>query len=272
MYLTENKRQSHGKISLFILPFTIVACGGSTNENVIIEKEIDSIVEVSSAFTTVEFEASDGLLVSGNLYETGNEGSESIVLCHQATFNKFEYDGVAERLVELGFNCLAIDQRSGGPIGSYQNETTLRALEQDKGIDYLDAIPDITAGVNYLSDKFQQPVILWGSIYSSTLVLYEAAKNENVKAVVSFSPGDYFADTLGSLVPIYADFQKPFFLTSASWESEQTSAIIAGKELIGGQVQFIPEKSGHHGSRALWLNQIGGEEYWNAIEEWLSQF
>ena len=260
------------KYTLLFLPLSLIACGDNSNDDVVIEKEIDTIIEVSSAFETVEFEATDGMIVTGNLYETGDESAQSIVLCHQATFNKFEYDGIAERLVELGFNCLAIDQRSGGPIGSYQNETTLRALEQDKGIDYLDAIPDINAGVTYLSDRYGQPVILWGSSYSSTLVLYEAANNENVQAVVSFSPGDYFADTLGSLVPLYENFDKPFFLTSASWEAEQTSAIIAGKELKDGQVQFIPEESGHHGSRALWINQIGGEEYWDAIESWLSQF
>ena len=71
----------------------------------------------------------DSLTISANLYETGKE-NPVIVLCHQANYNKFEYAGIAEVLNEKGFNCLAIDQRYGGPIANQQNETALEASKK----------------------------------------------------------------------------------------------------------------------------------------------
>ncbi len=241
------------------------------------EKECDETVVdtdsslLATAFQPVSFSSGDGLQITANLYETTVEAARPIVLCHQARFNKFEYAGVAEELNKLGFHCLAIDQRSGGPIGNMPNGTNLAAQEKGLGTDYLDAIGDIHAAVEYMSGKYNQPVILWGSSYSSTLVLYEATKNENVSAVVSFSPGDYFADSLGSLVPLLAVCPKPMFLTSGSWEVEGVSQLIAGKALSANQVQFVPKGDGYHGSMALWPGQEGGEEYWEAITSWLGQ-
>ena len=214
--------------------------------------------------------AEDGLSVAAHWYESPDPKG-TIVLCHQARFNKFEYTGVAERLNELGWNCLAIDQRSGGPIGDQPNETVLNALEQEKGTDFLDAIPDIHAAVKFAADQNGAPVVLWGSSYSSTLVLYEALSNDKVTAVVSFSPGDYFADTLGSLQEKMAGFEKPMFITCAKNEIEWTQPIMANMELSDNQIFFEPEGAGHHGSRALWPHQDGGEEYWNAVEAFLAK-
>jgi hypothetical protein len=141
-------------------------------------------------------------------------------------------------------------------------------MEQGLGVDYLDAIPDITAAVNYAYDHSGQEIILWGSSYSSTLVLWESIGNEKVKAVVSFSPGDYFPE-LGSLTDSITHLDKPFFITSADFEIEGTSQLLQKVEFGENQIQFKPEGRGHHGSRALWNNQFNGEQYWSAIEEWL---
>ena len=75
---------------------------------------------------------------------------------------------------------MAIDQRSGGPIADQANETNQRALAKGLNVDYLDAIPDIKAAISYASNRYNKKVILWGSSYSSTLVLWEALSNENV--------------------------------------------------------------------------------------------
>jgi dienelactone hydrolase len=254
---------------LLMIPF-LISCGGEESDAIEDENaDIDTLIEgETNDYETVEFQTVDGLTVSGNLYEI-EDPKKVILLCHQARFNKFEYEGIAQRLNEIGYTCLAIDQRSGGPIANQVNETNLRAKEKGMGVDYLDAREDIKSGIEYLQDKYNSKVIIWGSSYSSTLVLYEAASNDAVEAVVSFSPGNYFADTLGSLVPIYADFSKPMFLTSGKWEAAQVTEIVEGKEMESNQIQFIPEADGHHGSRALWDNQDGGEEYWDAITEWL---
>ena len=192
-------------------------------------------------------------------------------MCHQARFNKFEYEGIAQRLNELGFNCIAIDQRSGGPIANMPNETTLAAIEAGKPTDFLDAEQDIVASVNYAAERYNQPVILWGSSYSSTLVLYVGIEHDSVSAVVSFSPGNYFVEERGSLIESLADFDKPLFVTSSKQEATGITALISEMELNKNQVHFEPEGNGHHGSRALWNHQDGGEEYWSAVESFLDR-
>ena len=218
----------------------------------------------------VEFYSLDSLKVSAHLYQI-DDSSPFILLCHQAWFNKFEYAGIAERLNKMGFNCMAIDQRSGGPIGDKQNLTHSRARELNKGVDYIDAEPDIKAAILYLNIKFNSEVILWGSSYSSTLALYLAAEMDEVSAVLSFSPGNYMADKKGSLIDVLSDFEKPMFLTSSKYEAKALSELLSKHKLTKNQIQFVPEENGYHGSRALWINQTGGEEYWLAVELFLKQ-
>lgn len=260
-------------LSILTLNFFLFSCGGEQDASDEAGSD-ESSSTVESVETdgpqAISFESEDGLEVSANLYEI-DESSQVIVLCHQARFNKYEYAGIAERLNELGFNCMAIDQRSGGPIAEQQNETNNRAQEQGLGVDYLDAIQDISAAVDFASDKYGQDVILWGSSYSSTLVLWEALSNEKVKAVVSFSPGDYFT-SLGSLTDSLTNLSIPCFLTAADFEIEGPGGLnsLTSKMTLGeNQTIFAPDSNGHHGSRALWPNQFGGEQYWNAITPWL---
>ncbi|NOY50236.1 MAG: hypothetical protein GXO88_06725 [Chlorobi bacterium] len=218
----------------------------------------------------VEFPSRDGLLISANVYEI-SDGAPVILLCHQARFNKFEYAGIARELNKLGFNCIAIDQRSGGPISNQPNETNLRARKAGKPTSYLDAEQDILAAIDYVSDRYEKPLILWGSSYSSTLALYIAASNDKVSAAVSFSPGNYFADKKGSLIDILSTFKKPMFITSSKEEIKYIDELLRKMTLNDKQVHFKPEGKGYHGSRSLWQGMVGGEEYWNAIRSFLEK-
>lgn len=217
----------------------------------------------------VTFPSLDSILISANIYEINND-SPVILLCHQALFNKFEYDGIAQKLNERGFNCIAIDQRSGGPISSMPNETAIRAYENGRPMNYLDAEKDIIAAINYAHDKYNKPIILWGSSYSSTLALYIAIENEMVSSVISFSPGDYFSGIKGSLVQKLPDFNKPMFITSSKQEAPAVKEMLKDMILKNNQIHFVPEGDGYHGSRALWAHQIGGDEYWRAIDKFLN--
>ena len=133
------------------------------------------------------------------------------------------------------------------------------------------AEPDLKAGVEYLYKKYNKPVILWGSSYSSSLALFVSAGNKNVKAVIAFSPGDYFGEAKASLSTIIPRLKKPFFITSSKQEATALSELTEGTKLDAHHIQFIPEGDGFHGSRALWEGQKGGEEYWNALIEFLNQ-
>jgi len=260
--------------TFLLVLLSILVITSCENTSTTTEEQEETIIKEETStnedFESIEFPSLDSLMISANLYEVGPD-APTIILCHQARFNKFEYAGIAPKLKQKGFNCLAIDQRSGGPIVTYPNETTLRATQAGKPTDYLDAEQDIKAAVAYAYQKYQQPVILWGSSYSSTLVLYLAVESDKVQAVVSFSPGNYFANQKGDLVALLSDFDKPFFLTSSKREAAEVATLIADKELNEKQVQFQPSTNGFHGSRALWAHQPGGEEYWTAIDAFLAK-
>lgn len=251
---------------LLLMAVSLLSCQQKSKVDDATKAQVEEKIEFPKL---VEFPSVDSLMITAHLYQI-DEKSPFILLCHQARFNKFEYAATAERLNQMGFNCMAIDQRSGGPIGSTQNETYLRAVKANKGTDYVDAEVDIVAALNFINANYSEKVILWGSSYSSTLALYLAAEREDISAVISFSPGNYLADVKGSLIEKLEAFDKPMFLTSSKSEAKYVEALLEKHKLQEKQVQFVPEGPGHHGSRALWKNQQGGEEYWKAITEFLN--
>ena len=218
----------------------------------------------------IQFPSLDSLLVTANLYHR-SDSSPVIVLCHQARYNKYEYNGIAKSLWEKGYNCIAIDQRSGGPIVETFNETMELAKSKGKPVDFLDAEQDIIAAVNFAAKKYGRKIILWGSSYSSTLALYIAIQNENVEAVVSFSPGDYFVKEKGALTEKLATFSKPMFVTSSKEEEKELTQMLSKMKLNEKQTQFVPSSEGQHGSRALWKTYEHQLEYWKAINDFLEK-
>lgn len=216
----------------------------------------------------VTFMAKDGLEVIGSLYEVGSD-KPVILLCHQAGYNKYEYADIAPKLNEMGYNALAIDQRSGGTFAEKENETFKSASIKGIGTEFLDAEQDMTAAIDYLYNRYNQKVILWGSSYSSSLALFIGKENDKVKAVISFSPGDYFGNAKVSLSTIFQSIDKPFWVTSSKEEATTLAVLVKGAKLSKSQSQFIPKQDGYHGSRALWEGQEGGDEYWTSLIDFL---
>lgn len=254
---------------LCFLTVLFFSCTKSHDDSV---KECDDKIAEkaeSPVFQKIEFPSKDSLPVTANLY-LASDSNSVIVLCHQARYNKFEYSGIARTLQAKGFNCLAIDQRSGGGLIEEFNETNLAAVKKKLPVDFLDAKKDIEAAIEFASQKFGKKVILWGSSYSSALALHIACENENVKAVICFSPGDYFDKELGSVVKKMNACSKPMFLTSSREESVELTKMLEPLKLKNGLYQFIPDSAGLHGSRALWRTSPNNEEYWKAINNFLS--
>jgi len=218
----------------------------------------------------VEFPSKDGVMISAHVYEI-DKNAPVILLCHQARYNKYEYMDIAPKLNAKGFNCVAIDQRSGGELRGHQNITHNNAVKQNKPTEYLNAEQDIRAAIDYVYNKYHKPIILWGSSYSSTLALYIASENEKIAAVISFSPGNYFADKKGSLIEKMEYFSKPMFVTSSKKEAAGITKLLHKMRMNSKQIQFIPSGNGYHGSKALWEGQKGGEEYWKAIDAFLEK-
>jgi dienelactone hydrolase len=215
----------------------------------------------------ISFQSLDGLVISGNSYFQ-NDSLPCILLCHQAGYSKDEYKETAPKFEALGFNCLAIDQRSGDEVNGIKNETAERAKQQGKPTSYLDAEQDIRAALNYLYEQTKKPIILVGSSYSAGLVLKIATGNPLVKAVIAFSPGEYYGDKL-HLAESIKTLDKPVFITSAKSESKDAKVIfdaIASKQ----KTFFEPVSPGVHASRCLWETTDDYKEYWTAVEKFLA--
>ena len=60
------------------------------------------------------------------------------------------------------------------------------------------------------------------------------------------------------------------FITSSKEEIKYIDELVSKMDMNHNQVHFKPEGKGYHGSRSLWQNMPGGEEYWVAIKGFLS--
>jgi len=224
---------------------------------------------------TITFPSEDGLLITADVYAPHLDKQTSvIVLFHQAGSSRGEYSEIAPRLNSSGFNCIAVDQRSGGESRGVENETVKRADEKGLDTHYNHALPDMIAALNYArSDLAKGRVISWGSSYSAALVLKLAGEHpELADATVSFSPGEYFPVSGKTWVEDSAKkIQTPVFITSAKHETEEWSSIFNAIP-SRGKTRFIPEGDGKHGSRALWKQYPDSASYWSALTEFLKQF
>jgi len=231
------------------------------------------ILSVTSlpAMETVTFPAADGLAVTADLYLAHDRGAPFIILFHQAGNSRGEYLDIAPRLNALGFNALAVDQRSGGAAKGVRNETAALARTQGKRGGYLDALPDMEAAIAWArsSGRAAGKLIIWGSSYSASLVLKLAGERPGAcDAVLAFSPGEYFSGS-DFIAKSARGIVVPAFITSAPGEHGDWAGIF---EAIPSAAKrsFLPER-GVHGSSALWSSTTGNQAYWKAVEAFLAE-
>lgn len=194
-----------------------------------------------------------------------------VILFHQAGFSRGEYIETADKFLELGFNCMAIDQRSGDQVNGVINETYKLAKEKNLPTEYMDAMPDIEAAVDFVRDSFEPDALyILGSSYSSVLSIIYAAQNPDaVDGVLAFSPGEYFAYDERAVADYASELMTPIFITSAKNEYENWKGIYNAIP-EGDKIKFIPEVESIHGSRALWESTEGNKECWKAVKRFLN--
>ena len=225
------------------------------------------------AVEAISFAASDRVQVFADYYSAGSKAKPLILLFHQAGSNRGEYATIAPMLVTLGFNALAIDQRSGGNAWNRTNETVKRL---GKSTDYGEALLDLEAALRWAKSSGETgPIILWGSSYSASLVFLLAAEHRvDIKALLAFSPGEYLhgASTVRKAA---AQVSIPIFVTSAMDPKEiATAKSILDVSPSAEKTQFVPQIGGVHGSSTLRedKNPHGAEENWLAVKKFLAKF
>jgi len=224
-------------------------------------------------FQKITFPAADGVQVTADLYHSHkSQDTPMIVLFHQARSSRGEYREIAPRLVAMGFNCLAVDQRSGKSKNGVKNETATQISGSTPG--YIDAIPDIEAAIAKVrSDYTNGPVIIWGSSYSASLVLKLVAEQPKLASgVLSFSPGEYYKSIASNHIEAsVAKLQGPVFITSAKSEHSSWSKIFKAIP-SDKKTSFLPNSGGVHGSSTLYAKVKQSDAYWTAVSTFLKQW
>jgi len=211
----------------------------------------------------VTFLASDNLEIVAHLYEI-DASYPYIILLHQGNYSKGEYKEIAISLLKLKYNCLAVDLRNGGTVNAVPNETANNAKEFGVLRSMYDARLDLDAAVDYIYEKSKQNIVLLGSSYSGSLALIKAKNDARIKAVIAYSPGEFFRNKL-LIHDVLEGIDKPVYIAGTQMEYPYLKKLaeLVPKENL---VVFQPQNdSGKHGAKALWKSEKGAHEYWLSL-------
>lgn len=226
------------------------------------------VAKFPSQTTDVVFDASDGRKVYAKLVKSQGIATRAVILMfHQAGSGASEYAPIAPRVAKLGFDCLAVDLRSGGDMYPPPNRT---AAQYKDSPDYFAAYRDMEGALKYAKAE-RKPIVVWGSSYSASLALRLASEHPEVAAVLAFSPGEYFHGS-GIVKGWNARVKCPVLMACTDREAdEQVSSIFAAASSSGRSYVLVQSKDGIHGSSTLRpdVNQTGNAVYWKAVEAFL---
>lgn len=223
------------------------------------------------AQSEISFPAADGVTVFADFYgHAGDRRRGIILLFHQADANAAEYGTIAPHLAALGFDSIAVDQRSGGNMFTGTNRT---AAALGQRAPYEAAIPDLEAALAYATDSASaDPIILWGSSYSSSLAIVVAARHpEVVDGVLAFSPGQYFSALI--VADEAATLAVPAYLTASGTDEEMAAVAAIASAIPAGLATVVDPVAGRHGSSTLIenANPGGWADNWRPVEAFLDR-
>jgi len=106
----------------------------------------DSDAVASSGAEQISFLSLDNKKVYADLYSDHKpETKKCVLMFHQAGSNAGEYETIAPKVKALGFDCIAVDQRSGGEMWGRPNRT----VDKSGSGEYIDAYNDLVGAMKY---------------------------------------------------------------------------------------------------------------------------
>ena len=194
----------------------------------------------------VTLHTADKVAVYGVLSQAKPHNDKVLLLFHQARASHHEYDPLIARFNQLGYDTLAIDQRSGGDLFGGHNRT-VQAL--GKSASYLAAAPDLDAALAWARGRHYGTIVAVGSSYSSSLVILLAARHPaGLTAIASFSPGEYFDDK-DLIKQAAARVTVPFYITTDPAEADNVTEVLS--KAHGANIVHDRPKAGVHGASTL---------------------
>lgn len=223
----------------------------------------------------VTFRASDGVRLYADVHTAaGGPTAPLVLLFHQAGGDaRGEYRAIVPRLLEAGYNVLAVDLRSGGTRFDGVNRTVEGLGGREYG--YCDAYPDLEAALDQ-ADKlgFSGPRVAWGSSYSAALALRLGADHgDGLAAVLAFSPASGGPMAPCKAAPLIPRLDVPALALRPASEMEMESSREQFRLFEQHGVRTHVAASGVHGSSMLDRDRVGADvtETWDVVLGFLSE-
>ena len=229
----------------------------------------------------VEFPSADGLAVSGTLYRPppGVATRACVLLVHQSGSSRGEYAVIGPALARRGYFALAVDLRAGrrDRWASEWNATARRAgaLARIEGGDQpafaairRGAREDLVAAQSFLAAQpgCEAGVVPWGSSFSANFVLERAAEApQTVRAVVSFSPGEYNRESPEHMQGIVKNLKAPALIVWAEREVGDTATPKILEAVPGAKAGYA-SPTGYHGSSILFEDPLAWTALWRFLD------
>lgn len=226
------------------------------------------IAQYPDQFETISFTSETGITITADFYTHGEKSAPVFLLFHQYRSSRGEYREIAPILLDMRCNVLAVDTRAGGTDRWNNVENVTSINNEDIPIDYYPEVyPDLEASLKYILDNgYKGKIFVWGSSFSSTLVLKLAGDYPGkISAVLSFSPGEYVRSNNG-LVSQWASKVEsiPCFVACGAQEQDKAKPIYDA--IPGSLKQFYLPNIGNHGSSIL----IDDARNWKPVKEFIN--
>jgi len=212
---------------------------------------------------TITFTSADGLKVTADQF-VADPQFPYILLFHEQESSRGEFGTIARRLCKMDYNCLAVDLRNGGSKYFISNETARSCRDRRCPVTHQDIEGDMIAAIEYTREISEKPVILLGSGANGSLALKLAGEIDHVRAVVAFSPGEYYLPQL-SIQDTIAGLEKPAFISASLTEIPYITQLTSGIEDPYLNL-FEPQLGeGARGTESLLPDTENNSEYWLAL-------
>jgi hypothetical protein len=215
---------------------------------------------IASASEKVYFYANDSLKITADLY-LNNYELPFILLFHDSEGSRGEYLEIAQRFLNLGYNCMAVDLRVGNKSNYISNETSERARNLNVSRNFIDCKKDIIASIEYVEKFNDKSIILFGSSFSASLCLLVAKENHRINSVIAFSPGEFFRPEIAIKDEIN-NLSIPVFVSSTIIEYEYILELLSRVSQQNKTIFKPKTGNGLHGTKMLSSINESSKDCW----------
>lgn len=205
----------------------------------------------------------DGVTITADLYFKSSD-VPYVLMFHQDNSSRGEYIDIAPRIMDMGYNCLAIDLRLGRSANYIDNETSKYAREKGLQPTYLETENDFAAAVEYAFKKSGKPVLLFGSSFSSALCIKTGINNARVGAMILFEPGEFLKPDF-LIKQKASEIDKPVFIATTSDNLSYTKNLFVDTDASYLTYYHPNSPTNLKGAKVLWPDNKSNKDYWLSL-------